>query len=215
MKSAASGMNADLLRNTHWEVVRIDGSALVDGSVATMIFNDDGELAGDTSCNRYFGRWSVSGASASFEPAGVTRRACEPAVMEQERAFLDALSAVDRVEQGEDGVLSLLDSEGDRRVDLIAAVGPDSETRSDAPVDLPGTSEHRFLCSDLGSVAFRFLGPETIELQAGEKRFVLPRQRAASGARYASEDAEFWNKGDEAMLTIGDRRYTCERSSDG
>jgi heat shock protein HslJ len=213
--SAAQVMSAESLRNTYWQVVRINGSALLDGSVATVILNDEGELAGDTSCNRYFGRWSVSGTSASFEPAGVTRRACERAVMEQERAVLDALVAADRVEQGEDGELSLLDSEGAVRVDLVAAVGPDSEAPAEAPEDLPGSTEHRFLCSDLGTVAFRFVGPDTIELRAGEARFVLPRQRTASGARYASEDAEFWNKGDEAMLTIGDSRYTCERSSDG
>ena len=212
--SAAPGVDADSLQNSYWQVIQIDGSPLVPGSVATLILNEQGQLGGDTSCNRYFGRWSVSPASASFETAGVTRRACEPALMEQEQAFLDALGAVTSVGRGEDGGLLLLDSGGAARLELVAAVGPESGAQQENPQDLPGTTEHVFECSDLGEVRFRFLGPDTMELEAGDTRFVLTHQPAASGARYVGDSAEFWNKGDEAMLTIGDRQHSCKRTGE-
>lgn len=46
------------------------------------------------------------------------------------------------------------------------------------------------------------------------KAYALHQAEAASGARYIGSDGprkiEFWNKGDEATLTFGDRTYgTC------
>ena len=59
------------------------------------------------------------------------------------------------------------------------------------------------------SVSFRFLGPETIELLVAEQTYLLHQQRSASGARYAGEGAELWNKGSEFMLLIGEQRHRC------
>jgi membrane-bound inhibitor of C-type lysozyme len=38
---------------------------------------------------------------------------------------------------------------------------------------------------------------------------ILERQRTASGARYAGDDIDFWNKGGESMLNVGGHLYTC------
>ena len=56
----------------------------------------------------------------------------------------------------------------------------------------------------------RFLGPETIELQAGDDRHILVQERSASGARYVAEGISFWNKGDEAMLELNGERRNCK-----
>ena len=46
------------------------------------------------------------------------------------------------------------------------------------------------------------------------KAYALPQAESGSGARYVGSDGprkiEFWNKGDEATLTFGDKTYpTC------
>lgn len=72
---------------------------------------------------------------------------------------------------------------------------------------------HPLTCSDALSGSFRFLGPETVELtvalEGAQQTYVLTQQVSASGARYLADDVEFWNKGREAMLEIGEARYRC------
>ena len=64
-------------------------------------------------------------------------------------------------------------------------------------------------CTDDLRASFRLLGPETIELVVADEKYVLLQQISASGARYAGEEVEFWSKGDESMLQVGDQRYRC------
>lgn len=46
--------------------------------------------------------------------------------------------------------------------------------------------------------------PDAVDLMlASGERIALPRAASGSGARYASATHEFWNKGDEATLTVG------------
>ena len=59
------------------------------------------------------------------------------------------------------------------------------------------------------SATYRLLEDEQIELSVSGVSYVLQQQRSASGARYVGEAAELWNKGNEALLLIGDQRYQC------
>lgn len=60
-----------------------------------------------------------------------------------------------------------------------------------------------FACTDGLAFEARFaLGMAQIRIKDG-RALVLPRAMSASGARYADDTAEFWNKGRDAMLTIG------------
>lgn len=60
-----------------------------------------------------------------------------------------------------------------------------------------------FACADGLAFDVRFaLGMAQIRIKDG-RALVLPRAVSASGARYADDTAEFWNKGRDAMLTIG------------
>lgn len=69
-------------------------------------------------------------------------------------------------------------------------------------------------------------GPARVEAHFMDRRmalfldgraYALLQDRAADGARYTGRDGdksiEFWNKGDEATLTFGERRYpACVKS---
>ena len=70
-------------------------AGLIAGSRATLNFGADGTLSGSASCNNYTGRYEVTGNQIKFPSAfASTRKMCvNPGVMEQEQAFLKALSA--------------------------------------------------------------------------------------------------------------------------
>lgn len=82
---------------------------------------------------------------------------------------------------------------------------------SPAPIEAPAaTAASGFRCGDLlVGVAFDTTA-DTATLSWSGHRRVLPAVTAASGARYADADgAEFWNKGDEATLTLAGNTHTC------
>ena len=198
------------LENTRWTVSSIDGNDVNEQSPPSLELKQDGQLGGTTGCNTFFGGWSVSDTAASFNAAGVSLRACDPELMEQERAFLAALAAVTTAESNPDGTLSMLDGSSAVRLSLVPRVDA-AAVSAPEPLDMPSTTSNRFECGEAGQVEFRFLGPETIEVTVAGERYIMPRQGAASGARYVGGGAEFWNKGDEALLVIGNRRYECKR----
>ena len=82
---------------------------------------------------------------------------------------------------------------------LLAAAGC-----SETPVET-----RTMRCTDGPTATFHFPDPETLELRVDGGTHILTRQRTASGARYAGDGIDFWNKGEEVMLTLGERRYTC------
>ena len=67
-----------------------------------------------------------------------------------------------------------------------------------------------FACTDGLTLEVRFaLGMVQIRTKDG-RALVLPRAISASGARYADDTAEFWNKGRDLMLTLpGEAKRTC------
>jgi heat shock protein HslJ/membrane-bound inhibitor of C-type lysozyme len=201
--SPQAAADALALDGTRWQVIAIDGEDVVTGSKATLVFDVDGKLAGNASCNQYFGNWSVSGSDLSLAPAGATMRACEEPLMSQERRFLEALPDTVRLEKTADGRVAFLDANGAVRV----VVTPEAPV----PQDLAGSESYNFMCADAGPAVFRFVGPDTISLAFAGQRYIMPSERSASGAKYVGDGAEFWNKGDEAMLTIGEQRYACQR----
>lgn len=200
------------LENTHWQAVTIDGADANANASPTLLLNADGQLTGSSGCNHYFGRWSATDDEAQFVAGGATARACEPELMDQERAFFDALKDVTAATIGPDGNLSLLDASSTTRLSLKTLEQTSTAADTNVPLDLPATTFHKFSCDEKGLVEFRFVGPDTIELLVGPDRYILQHQEAASGARYAGGDVEFWNHGDEAMLVIGDQQYQCVRS---
>ncbi len=81
-----------------WQLTEIagpDGMMATPITIPTLAFEDDA-VAGNASCNQYFGSYEIDGSSISFGQLASTQMFCDvPGVMEQEAAYLAALAAVD------------------------------------------------------------------------------------------------------------------------
>lgn len=88
------------LADNPWQVTAIAGeygelTPVIEDTSAFIVF-EDAQATGHGSCNRFFGPYETSnGGDLEFGDLGTTMMACLDAIMEQERAFLDALIAVD------------------------------------------------------------------------------------------------------------------------
>ena len=77
------------------EMAGADGAMVTPITIPTLAFENDG-VAGNASCNQYFGGYEIDGSSISFGQLASTEMFCgEPGVMEQETAYLAALASVD------------------------------------------------------------------------------------------------------------------------
>jgi heat shock protein HslJ len=209
-KGAPPATTQSVLEGTVWQVEDIDSGGIIDRSMITMDFTEGGRILGFTGCNRYFGNVTIAGDTFSLLGIGSTRRACPPALMGQEQRFLNALNDSARFANEKDVWLVVHDAEG---VERIRGIRIDADPTTTKPTSQDIGSEVPIVldCGVKGAVSFHFVGPDTIELTVGDTVRVLTRQRTASGARYSGDGLEFWNKRDEAILTIGEERFTCKR----
>ena len=105
------------LVGTSWLAEDIDGAGVRDDVSSTLTFETAERAVGSTGCNRWFSSALLADATVRFGPAGSTRRACPPAVMEQESKFLAALLAAHSWRRDGDKLL-LIDDAGDTRMRL-------------------------------------------------------------------------------------------------
>jgi len=82
------------LNGSEWWVEDIEGHGVIDMSHTTLRFSVDGTVSGDTGCNRYHGSVDISGDRIRFGPLAGTRKACSPALMDQEIKFYRAMIQV-------------------------------------------------------------------------------------------------------------------------
>ena len=82
--------------NRTYAVEWIGERPLIDNSYLTITLDDDGRAFGTAGCNHWFASYTIKEQQISFGPAGATRMACAPALMEQEQRFLEALGKVER-----------------------------------------------------------------------------------------------------------------------
>jgi heat shock protein HslJ len=76
-----------------WALSELNNKTLVPDTGISAQFTSDGKVSGSAGCNQYFGTYSVSGNSIIFpSPMGSTMKMCAQAVMDQETAYLNALS---------------------------------------------------------------------------------------------------------------------------
>lgn len=209
-KDATAANTLPVLEGTTWQVEDIDNRGIIDRSMITMDFTESGRISGFTSCNRYFADATVAGKDLSLGGIGSTRRVCAPALMDQEQRLLKALNDSARFAIDKDTWLVIYDAEGMERLRAIR-VDSDPTAGRPEPQDIGSGTRIVFDCEVKGAISFRFVGPETIELTVGDVIRLLTQERTASGARYSGNGFDFWNKGDEALLTIGDERFTCKR----
>ena len=72
-----------------------------------------------------------------------------------------------------------------------------------APVGGPGIGTY-YDCGGGTRLKVDYLNDNQVMVQMNDNAPVtIPAERAASGAKYMSPTHQFWNKGDEAMWTVG------------
>ncbi len=103
-----------LLTGGEWIVETIGGAPVVEKSEATMLFLEEGRVAGNASCNRFIGGFNLTGEGLSFSQMGTTMMACEEPLSSQEARFLEVLQAVFRFEISPEGRLVLHTPDGRR-----------------------------------------------------------------------------------------------------
>ncbi|HEY0213835.1 MAG TPA: YbaY family lipoprotein [Paenirhodobacter sp.] len=76
-----------------WLAEDIGGGGVIDRAQSVLNLGPDGTVSGTGGCNRISGKATLDGQKISFGQMASTMMACPPALMDQERKFLDALSA--------------------------------------------------------------------------------------------------------------------------
>lgn len=107
------GDPARLLQGADWVVEDINGGGIIDNSRVELIFLSNDRMAGQASCNNFSASYELTGEALEVAEAISTRKACAPALMEQEQRFLDTLQRVRRFEFNDEGALVLLTPEGE------------------------------------------------------------------------------------------------------
>ena len=89
---AEAETSAPSLTAQEWRAEDINAAGIIDMSHATLNFKADGSVSGDASCNRYTGSYTQDEDTLTFTPLATTRKACPPALMDQEQKFLAVLA---------------------------------------------------------------------------------------------------------------------------
>ena len=110
--SACGNIGGDPLNGTSWQLFSIGGVPPVAGTTVTLAF-ENGQVSGHSGCNSFGGEYRVSGDKLEFKQMMSTLMACaDPAAMEQESIFMQALGDAQRFEVA-DGRLQIFRSGGD------------------------------------------------------------------------------------------------------
>jgi heat shock protein HslJ len=111
------------LPGSAWQVTTLAGQTPLADHPITFEFDNEGNIAGDGSCNRFGGSCKIEGDKIEVGPLRSTRRACEPEIMQQEQKFLALLAAATAWSiDGDDLVLTAPD--GEIRASRTAAQSP-------------------------------------------------------------------------------------------
>jgi heat shock protein HslJ len=95
--SGCAGEPASLLQGK-WRIEEISGSAIIAKSEPSIFFDTDGSISGNASCNKFKGRFTLTGEGLSFSETGASRMMCDQPLMDQERTLLASLQSVRRFE---------------------------------------------------------------------------------------------------------------------
>lgn len=80
-----------------WLLEDLAGRGVMDNIQTTIKFEEDGRLTGSGGCNRYFADYELKGNRIKIGTIGATRKACPPAIMNQESLFFKALAEAYRI----------------------------------------------------------------------------------------------------------------------
>lgn len=98
-----------------WQVEDLNRGGIIDSTVLTLTFTEDGKVTGSTGCNSLSGTYTSTGTTLTFSPLMMTRRACvAPALNNQETKFTSALQGEMAWRLTADGALELTREGGHR-----------------------------------------------------------------------------------------------------
>jgi len=112
MQSPPAGPALSLVGHV-WLAEDIDGRGVIDLARSTISFDADGVATGSGGCNSFRGKVVINEPYIEFQPLAATRKACPPALMDQEQKFFAAF--------GKAKTFEIIDSE--RKLILKNAAG--------------------------------------------------------------------------------------------
>lgn len=186
-----------------WLAEDIGGNGVIDDLQTTLEIKPDGSYGGNGGCNTYRGKLKVQNGNIAFAPAAATRKMCAPAIMDQEQKFFDMLGTVMSWKL-ENGILHLTGKDGAPAIRLAAL-----KNNTDVVIRLPGPEQSvaretlAYQCDPDLRIAVEYInvGANSLAvLRIGEQTVIAANVIAASGAKYAGGQYEWWTKGDEATL---------------
>ncbi|MCL1141262.1 META domain-containing protein [Shewanella gaetbuli] len=77
-----------------WHIESVLSQPTIDYSPAKLVFDEQGKLVGNTSCNPFMGQYTLKNDVLTLNPAASTRKACIEALMTQERNVMQTLPKV-------------------------------------------------------------------------------------------------------------------------
>ena len=111
--SACASTPARLHSGDQWRATDVNGYPVAAERAPTLRLEAGERVSGTTGCNNYSGSYRVASRDRiSFGPLAVTRMACEPPLMEQERRFLAIMAQVQGYSLYGDGGISLIAADG-------------------------------------------------------------------------------------------------------
>lgn len=211
----AQGAGAGIV-GTAWLVEDIAGRGVIDSAQTTLSFDTAGRVSGSGGCNRFTGAVTLAGEALTVGLLAATRRACVPALMDQEQKFFKAIEAVRSYFVDANGLLYLNGANGEPLLRLVQMAT--ASTRVTGTVTGTGAAPTllRTLVFACGDVEFLVrMGPGEVELVLPDRTVRLPQVAAASGTKYQEGHNLFWNRGNEARIEVEGKVYpACTRQPD-
>jgi heat shock protein HslJ len=125
--SGKTAVSKTALLHTTWRVTVINGSRVVfrpgQKLDVSLIFSKGGQFSGTTGCNYLNGSYALKKERLSFSSLAITRMACSPQLMAQEREYLGAIRKVSSYAISGNS-LKLFNAEGGKLMELIAVMLP-------------------------------------------------------------------------------------------
>jgi len=94
-----------------WVAEDIGRQGVIDDLQSHVTFTAEGRAQGSGGCNNFSGAYAHPGETLEIGPLASTKKACPPAIMDQEARFFEALGQARRY-RFENGLLYLSDAQG-------------------------------------------------------------------------------------------------------
>ncbi|WP_239025130.1 META domain-containing protein [Rhodoligotrophos defluvii] len=185
-----------------WLAEDINGAGVIDRVQTTLEIAADGSYSGFGGCNGYSGQAQITADAIRFSPPIATRKACIPAVMDQEARFFRALEAVRSWRKGPHGKLVLLDESGKPVIRLAGLQRGASISFAVPGAETVDSQTVTYGCGPADvEVTYLTAGPVSLALLTMKDEFVVASSvLSGSGAKYAGAQYIWWSKGDSANL---------------